>query len=275
MIVLALALAQAAWTAAPATATVGDTVWLERTLPAGGAHARLEPLAADDVLEPLRDPVVQTRDGRTAVRYAVALFRPGRVSVPMPAVELQLPDGRVETLAADTAWVTVRSVLPAGDALPEPMPSLAPMPRRRVSPLPLALALGAVIVGTAAWGVRRRWRRPRPVWLTENGAEPEPPLERWAASGEPRAVAVAVADALRGRIAARCPAAVRRLSVEECLAAIVRDRPHWPVRELAEVLRALERARFAPAVAGEVVGLAARARTAAAALDARPAGGGS
>jgi hypothetical protein len=43
--------------------------------------------------------------------------------------------------------------------------------------------------------------------------------------------------------------------VEECLEAIEREQPGWPVDEIAGVLHSLDRARFAPVVRSDIMEL--------------------
>lgn len=270
MIGIALALLQtSAWTARPESITVGDTVLLEhRFAVQPGAHARLLPLEPTDAVEPLRPAALVTGDGVLAVRYTVAVFRPGRIPIVMPQLEIQYADGRAVMLRGDTAWVQVGSVLPAQDTLFDPRPSLAPVARRQRRVWPLLLFTTLAVVLITAWGVRRRWARPRPAWApVAQDAAVSVPAARWAAAGEPRAVAATAADGLRDRIAEALPSAGRHLSVQQCIEVAARERPEWPVRELGDVLHALERARFAPAVSDDVLALGERADALAGALD--------
>lgn len=259
-IALALVLQGVAWTVSPESVTVGDTIWLDRRVPAEpGAHARLDPLEATDRFEPLLDPRAMTEDGTLAVRYAVAAFRSGRLSVVLPAIEVQYPDGRAVVFPSDTVPVTVRSVLPQDDPRPDPKLSLAPLARERTRWWPLVALVALTLVGIAVWVIRRMRPKPRPRWVVP-GSEPVPIAdERWAHAGEGRAVAAAVADALRVRIAAALPAAARHLDPEACLEIVRRERPDWPVQVLGDVLRSLERARFAPAVPNDIWELGRRA----------------
>lgn len=260
-IVIALVVLQgAAWTFSPESVTVGDTIWLDRRVSVEpGAHARLEPLEATNAIEPLLDPRATTGEGTLTVRYAVAAFQSGRLSVVMPAIEVQYPDGRAVVFPSETVSVTVRSVLPPVDSLPDPKSSLGPLAREQTRWWPLVVLVALSLVGIAVLVVRRARPKPRPSWAVPTG-EPVPIADkRWADAGEGRAVAAAVADALRVRIAAALPAAARHLDAEECLAVVRRERPDWPLHDLGDVLRTLQRARFAPAVPDDIWELGRRA----------------
>src|SRR6266545_513822 len=88
----------------------------------------------------------------------------------------------------------------------------------------------------------------------------EVPDARWLAAGEPKAVAARAAQQLRHALAHAIPAAHAALSTAECLAAVERVRPDAPLRELRELLHALDQVAFATAHGVDVVPLAARAR---------------
>lgn len=262
MIVLfaAAALQLSTWVASPGSVTVGDTVRLVRRVAAApDVQARLRPLTATPALEPLSQPRAAYAEGDLTLLYTVALFEPGRHAIAMPPAELLYPDGRVETILGDTAWIQVTSVIPAEDTLPLPRDAADPLIRNpsRVAPLLVlfVLALGAV----AAWGVARQRTRPRPGPGDVAAGSVEPPIERWVAAGESRAVAAVTADRLREHISDIVPRAGRHLDTEECMHVLHDEVPEWPLRETGDVLRALERARFAPAVPSDVVELVERA----------------
>jgi hypothetical protein len=63
-------------------------------------------------------------------------------------------------------------------------------------------------------------------------------------------------ERVRRRLAALVPEAGIALDVEECMNVIRKERPDWPHRELADLLRTLERACFAPAVPSDVLAVA-------------------
>jgi hypothetical protein len=259
-LLLLLLTLQGGWTVRPARPTVGDTVRIVRTHAApAGMRARVHPLERSDLLEPLEAPTSGYAEGGVTVQYTVAFFAPGRHAVGLPEIELLHPDGRVQTVPADTVFVTVASVLPAEDDEPAPQPSLGPLRRDRRSRAPLAAALGVSVVGVGAWILLRRRKGSRPATAGTPEPRPEPPVARWVAAGESRAVAAAVAERLRSVLARREPAAGRHLDTEECIAVIQRSGSELPVRDLTQVLRELERARFAPAIPSDVVQVVRRA----------------
>jgi len=90
--------------------------------------------------------------------------------------------------------------------------------------------------------------------------DPEVPDARWVAAGEPKAVAARAAQRLRRALAHAIPDAHEALSTAECLAAVERARPDAPLRDLRELLLALDQVAFATAHGVEVAPLAARAR---------------
>ncbi len=246
----------AVWEARPAAVAVGDTVYLSRTLPASPrVRARPQPLPSTPIVEPLADPTVELSGDVLVLRYAVAVFEPGVQRIAMPQVELFYPDGNTETVLGDTAVVRVRSVLPAGDSVPPPKPSLAPLPRPRRSGAPVVVLLSLVLAGTGAWVMRRKRVGPRPRVLEPDAPSASAPLRAWVEAGELRAAAAALADQLRRIIAELEPAAEAGLSTEALLVVLRRRCPAWPLGEIEDVLRALERARFAPAVPHDVLSL--------------------
>ncbi len=256
----ALAVQGGAWTVRPAAPTVGDTVRLERLVPApGGVLGRARPLEASDTIEPLLPPEIVPAEGGLRVRYTVAVFAPGRLALAMPALELVYPDGAVELVLGDTAEIAVASVIPDSTTRPTPRPSLAPIARVGRSPAPLLALLAGVSALLALWTARRRRGR-RAAALPPAPVAPVPPLPlmRWLGLGERRAVASLAADRLRRRLETLVPAAGRGLAVDDCLAALAAERPAWPLPEIAAVLAALERARFAPLTADDAAELVDR-----------------
>ncbi|MDH4045013.1 MAG: hypothetical protein OEW06_11185 [Gemmatimonadota bacterium] len=270
MLLLALvaALQGTPWVATPQGATVGDTIVLERIVPvAPGTHGRTRELDASEVVEPLGVPTVVSVATGLRVRHVIALFTPGVHAVSMPAIEVLHPDGTVEVVLGDTALVRVAAVIPDSMETPVPMPSQAPLARPVRRPGRAAAPVVGVLVLLAVW--LAWWRRT----AREVARPPEPaavlelPLMRWLASGERRAVATVAVHRLRTAVADAVPDADRATTASEWQAIVAAAQPAWPVAELADILRALERARFAPIGADDLVELVDRADVALAALQ--------
>jgi hypothetical protein len=264
MIALLLVLAQTqGWIAAPAQPTVGDTITLETSIAAPpGWRIRAGKLASTSDAEPLGDPVVlaSTVSGEWLVRYAVVAWTPGAISLEMPPVWRLGPDGTSDSLPGGAATFRIASVIPDSVKSPAPQPALGLLRPERLSPLPLAiaglLAVGALI-GLIAWRRRNPRELPEAVPL-----EPDAEISdaRWLSAGEPKAVAARAAHRLRHALAQSIPEAHEALSTAECLAAIERARPDAPLRDLRELLTALDQVAFAAAHGVDVAPLAARAR---------------
>jgi hypothetical protein len=270
LLVLLAAVQGPPWVASPQGATVGDTIVLERVVPVGpGTHGRTRSLEPSDMVEPLGGPTIVPVPNGLRVRHTVALFGPGVHALSMPAIELVHPDGTLEVVHGDTALVRVTPVIPDSVETPVPMPSQAPLvrtlrrPGRAVAPVLVVLV---ILVAWLAW-----WRRtarevarpPEPV------AVPELPLMRWLAAGERRAVASVAVHRLRSAVAVAVPEADHAATASEWQETVAAARPTWPVAELADILRALERARFAPLGADDLVELVDRADVVLAELGAR------
>jgi len=258
--VVLAALQGLAWRASPPGATVGDTIVLERVLPAPtGARARTRGLEASDLVEPLGTPDVLLVPEGLYVRHRVALFAPGVHALSMPVIELLHPDGTVEVVLGDTAFVRVAAVIPDSLEAPVPMPSQAPLGRPAHRPGRAAVPVAAVLALLGLWCAwRLRPRRAVPP-ATPPAAAVDLPLMRWLGAGERRAVATVAVHRLRTAVAAHIPDAARAPTAAAWAATIATARPAWPVDELADVLRALERARFAPLGADDLAELVDRA----------------
>jgi len=263
-----LALMQA-WTVTPPQPMIGDTVTIERDVEVAdpAARLRLAPLDVSELLEPLTAPEAVAGAGGFVARYVVALFEAGDRAIPMPDLELIYPDGRVETRVGGEALVTVVSVLPAEDSLPPPRPSRMPIPRSAVRSYRAVLLAAGVLLFMVGWGVMRRRSRDRPSWNVDGQAEEDVPVSRWIAAGEPRAVATVTMSALRERFRHYVPEAEPSLDLESWLRTVEAHRPNWPLRELSEVMRALERASYAPAIPSDVFALADEAQVIAQAVE--------
>jgi hypothetical protein len=243
--------------------TVGDTIWITRSvdLPAGRTLRAAEWEAADPV-ELLGPPRVAMAEGGARVSYPVAVWRPGTHTVEVPGPLLLAADGRVDSLAAQTVTLTVASVLPrsATDTTLRPQPRADFVPRPTTTPVPLIalLLLAVAILIPLHWWWRRRGKAMPRTGVGEPRAA-RPPLERWADAGESRAVAAVATARLRLALAARLPGALPSLDTETVIAHLAEHRPDWPVRELADVLRQLDRTRFGTGAVPDAVALARRA----------------
>ncbi len=256
------------WVAVSPRPTVGDTIWLERTVttPAGW-RVRVAKLDPAPLTEPLGDPVLVRVPGGWTVRYPVVAWAPGVMAMEMPSLWRLGPDGSADSLPGGTATFRVASVIGDSVPAPTPRPALAPLRLARRTPLP---ALAAVLLSAGMLVALLAWRRRSP-----RAARPAPDLEldpeiadaRWVAAGEPRAVAARAAHLLRSAIAHAVPEAHGALSTAECLTAVERTRPNAPVRQLRELLGALDQVAFASAHGADVVPLAARARALAEELE--------
>ncbi len=256
-VISALLLVQG-WVVIPEQPTIGDTVVLEREVVVAdpSARLRLTPLEASPFVEPLARPEVISGAGGFVARYLVALFETGEHAVAMPALELVYPNGRVETRAGGEAVITVLSVLPEGDSLPAPSVSREPIPRDVYRAVPAALLLTGILVAAVGWGVVRRRPGRRPTWSGPAAAGEGVPVSRWIAAGEPRAVATVSMHRMREQIRMYVADAEPSLDLEAWLRIVEEHHSEWPVRELGEVMRALERASYAPAIPSDVIALA-------------------
>jgi hypothetical protein len=252
--------AQQAGAAGPPT--VGDTVWVSRTidLPAGRT-VRPADWHPDDPVELLGAPRVVTRGGTADIAYPVVIWETGPRTLEVPGPLLLSADGGVDSLPSARVTVEVASVLPAradSTLRPQPRADFVPLTDRSpVAPL-LLVGLAFLLLLPLHWWWRRRGRpRPRPLAaLTE---PPRAPLDRWAGAGEARAVAAAATVRLRGAMARADAGASLGLDTESLLAHLRATRHDWPLAELAELLHALDRARFGVAPVDDPAALARRA----------------
>lgn len=254
--------------APPSLPTVGDTVWVRRTIRVPERHtARAADWELSGDVELLGPAQLLLHGDSATVRYPLVAWTPGSHRVEIPSPTLLAPDGSVDSLAPAAVTFTVRSVLPD-----RPPSQLAPQPpaglviRRTVSLLPplLFLAAALALLVPLHWWWRRRGTP---------GAPPEPPprpvvpLERWAEAGEARSVLALAAARIRGAIARAEPEAHERLEPAACVSLLAERRPDWPVAQIASLLRALDAARFARASAADAGALYRSADTLAARLD--------
>jgi hypothetical protein len=268
VILLAVLLQGSGWVAVSPRPTVGDTIWLERTVTtAPGWRVRVAKLDPGPQTEPLGDPVVVRAEGGWTVRYPIVAWAPGVVSAPMPPLWRLGPDGSADSLPGGTATFRVASVIPDSVPSPAPQPALAPLRLSRRTPLP---ALAGVLLSAGMLVAIVAWRR-RPPRAARPGSDleldPEIGDPRWVAAGEPRAVAARASHLLRGALARAVPEAHSALSTSECLAVVERAKPDAPLRQLRELLGALDQVAFATTHGVEVGPIAARARALAEELE--------
>ena len=243
--------------------TVGDTIWVTRSvdLPPGRT-LRPADWDATDPVELLGPPRITLGEGRAEIAYPVAIWRTGTHTLQIPGPLLLAADGRVDSLPGQTITLDIASVLPrpATDTTLRPQPRADFVPRPSTTPLPLIVLLViafAILVPLHRWWRRRGKPRVRAAGL--DAARPILPLEQWADAGESRAVAAAATARLRAALAQRLPTALPSLDTETVIAEIAEQRPQWPVRELADVLRQLDRSRFGTGALPDAVALARRA----------------
>lgn len=244
--------------------TVGDTIWVTRSvdLPPGRT-LRAADWEASDPVELLGPPRITQGEGRAEIAYPVAIWRTGTHTLQVPGPLLLAGDGTVDSLGGQTVTLSVASVLPrpATDTTLRPQPAADFVPRPSTTPVPLLVLLAvaiAIVVPLRRWWRRRGKPLARPRGL-EPGGPAVAPLERWADAGESRAVAAAATTRLRLALVAGLPSALPSLDTEAVVAQIAEQRPTWPVKELADVLRQLDRTRFGTGALPDAVALARRA----------------
>lgn len=246
----------------PAAPTVGDTIWVARTVAVPpGTTVRPADWDPPDPIQRLGPPRLTPHGDSTDVAYPVVIWRAGPVTVNVPGPLLLTEGGRIDSVPPRPQELRIASVLPAAT----PPESLAPQPRAdfvpRTSvtaiPLLILLLVSALVLAPLHWWWRRRGTpTPRPALALLR--EVAPPLDRWSDAGEDRAVAAVATRRLRSVIAARMPAAHTGLDTEDLLQVISR-RTDWPLAELRDLLRALDEARFGHAAVDDAVRLARRA----------------
>jgi hypothetical protein len=242
-----------------AAPTVGDTVWISRTVAVpAGATLRPADWDAPESIERLGAPVVTPHGDSAEIAYPIVVWRAGTMTVDVPGPLLLRPGGPIDSLPPQPVSLRIASVLPPAppDSTIAPQPRADFVPRTSATAIPLLVLLGvaAVLLAPLHWWWRRRGHpRPRPV-LPPPGPR-EAPLERWADAGETRAVASVATARLRALIAARIPAAHAGLDTESLLTTIA-VRPDWPLAELGDVLRSLDEARFGHTAFPDAIGLA-------------------
>jgi hypothetical protein len=238
--------------------TVGDTIWLSRTVAVPAGHV-VRPSDWDpaDPVELLGRPRVVMTGDSARISYPAVIWTPGPQLIEVPGPLLLGPGGRVDSLPPQQVRVNVRSVLPpqVPDSVIPPQPRAGLVPRQETSILPLLLLeLLALLLLTPLHIWWRRRGKPMPT-VPRPLEQVEPPLERWADNGEYRAVANVAAVRLRAALAQRVSAAHSGLDTERLLAELAAARPDWPLAELGDLLRALDDARFSDAGSADALEL--------------------
>jgi hypothetical protein len=227
--------------------TVGDTIWLSRTVALPPGHvARAPDWDPADPIELLGRPRVRVTGDSAEIAYPVMVWRPGPHLIDLPGPLLLGPGGTVDSLGGDRLRLEVQSVLPAvpRDSVLPPQPRASFVARREVTLAPLAVLWIATLI--ILLPIHFWWRRRgKPAGAVASAQPvPDPPLDRWADAGEYRAVANVSAARLRAAVAQRVAAAHPGLDTERLMAELAAVRPDWPLEELGDLLRALDDARF-------------------------------
>jgi hypothetical protein len=176
----------------PAPPTVGDTVWITRTVAVPAAvTVRPRPVPTSGLVEALGAPEIVLVGGRVRLRYPLVVWEPGTHQVTVPGPILVRTDGWSDTLPDWKETIVVASVLPEGaspDSLePRPAVEIVPQSRRSSAPALGLLALALLLL----WPLHRRWRRrgtsvAGPPAAPRGAPEPAQ-LMAWAEAGEYRA----------------------------------------------------------------------------------------
>jgi hypothetical protein len=240
--------------------TMGDTIWLTRTVAVpAGRTLRTADWSPPDPVELLGPPRVTLRGDSADVTYLVVVWRTGSESVELPGPILLGANGAVDSLPGQSITLHIRSVLPAvpPDSVVAPQPRADFVPRRTLSVLPLLVLwlVAGLLLAPLHWWWRRRGKE-RQVFTLPPPRGGEPPLARWADAGESRAVAAAATARLRWAIAEALPAAHVGLDTEDLLQVVHAARPSWPLGELGDLLRSLDEARFGERTFPDALGLA-------------------
>lgn len=237
-----LVLMQAAgWRMYPAAPTVGDTIWVERTIEAArGWVVRPGPWeTGGEVVEPLGPVVTVVEGAAVIVRYPLVAWEAGSHTLVPPPTWRVGPAGEADSVPGGSVTVAVSSLLPPDSVAPRP--PRAPVERQPTAPVPVVVALSAGVgLMLSAWRWRRRQNRParEGTQVATRG--------RLELTGDARVDAARLAARLRSALAVQVPAAHRALTTDECMDVVAAQRPEWPLAELGAVLRRLDDARFAP-----------------------------
>jgi hypothetical protein len=242
--------------------TVGDTIWLERSVETpAGAEVRAAQWTPVEPMGLLGHAVVRRIGTRTVVSYPAVAWAAGRLQVEIPGPIVIRSDGITDSLPAESRTLVVRSVLP--DSLPPDRVPVQPeagiVAERITTPYPVLIALlGALLIFAplAAWWLRTGPPMPALHPPTDRLL---PPLAEWGEAGEARAVAAVAARSLRGVILGQLPGIPQGLVASRLIRVVEEQRPNWPADEIGVVLRALEAVQYSAATPVEILALAQRA----------------
>lgn len=273
LLLVPLMLQTGAWSVSPERPTVGDTIRVERAVetPAGW-RLRAGKMDQYGDVEQLGEPAISARPTGWTVRYLIVGWKAGSTTIAMPSLWRLGPDGSTDSVPGGTLTLRIASVIPDTVRAPQPQPSLGILRLGRPNTIPVLIAVVVsvgLLLGLIAW--RRRASRPLAADLAL-ASDAEISDQRWLAAGEPKAVAARAAQRLRHALARAIPDAHEALSTTEVLTAVERARPDAPLRDLRDLLHALDQVAFATAHGVDVAPLAARAR--ALARELRPNGAG-
>lgn len=251
--------------------TVGDTIWIERSVEApAGSEVRASPWTPTGMMALLGRPLLRREGTRAIIAYPAVAWSAGRHVVSVPGPVVIRADGTTDSLPAESRTIEVASVLPA-DTPPDQIelqPQTGIIAERVTTPWPLIAAL--ILAGTLFAAFRWWWqRRGPPAGVPRLAALPAaPPLTEWSEDGEHRAVAAVAALELRRVMVRQLPGVPAGVIASRLIRIVSEQKPAWPAEEIATLLRALESAQFAEAPGAEVVALAERAERLAARLGA-------
>jgi hypothetical protein len=238
--------------------TVGDTIWVGRTVPVpAGYTVRAGDWEPADPFQLLGRPRVIVSGDSARITYPLVVWRPGRHVVELPGALLLGPGGTVDSLQGQQTSLEVRSVLPPSDTTLSPQPSASLVERHVVTLAPMVglWALTVVLLLPLHLWWRRRGKPTRAATPAPRPEALEAPLSRWADAGEHRAVASVATAQLRAALAERLPAAHMGLDTERVLAEVAAARPEWPLEDFGAVLRSLDDIRFGAAASSQALGL--------------------
>jgi hypothetical protein len=246
-------------TAAP---TVGDTIWLERTVEVpAGAEVRAAPWEPESDMGLLGRPVIRRAGNRATVAYPAVAWSAGTHTLLVPGPVVIRRDGITDSMPAEPRTIVVASVLPAGqppDSIPvQPEAGIVDVRVRTPWPVVVALLLGGVVFAPVAWWWRRRGKPVVPT-RPDYGVAPAP-IAEWAEAGELRAVAAVAARGLRATIGAQVRGMPPGVVTARLIRVVAEQRPGWPVDDITELLKALEAAQYAAVGPAEVARLADQA----------------